>query len=952
MKNAFLNLFFSLLLCQTVHTQPKDIRISDSVFAKYATTAAIGFDPEKQYYVAILNQQHPTKVVRNLNGNTAIIEIASKREYDSLANYLQLKVANNNWKYSPALEKLFEKANVNDEKFILSGQNINDLLTALQSRADQVKILSTHPPSHSVIIQCSLAYLRQQLLSLNQIIFIDVSKTAHPETNIIGYDRSFHGINAVDYLLPGANGKGIVAGVKEQKMEETDIDLWKRVLPSPIEASTTSNHASVIASIIGGAGNISYEGRGIAWGCLFFPSSFANLFADDFFVLNANHVSVQNHSYGTVIQQFYGAEAVSYDELTWKIKTFVPVMSAGNQGNAFATEGQFANIPGFANLTGNFKMAKNVVTVGAIDNKENISALSSAGPVYDGRLSPQLIALGPSGTSDAAAIVSGTVAVMQQVYTDSTGALPLASLIKSVLYTTAEDIFRPGPDFKTGYGLLDSYAAVKAIQQKQFNGSVVNQGEKWTTSIAVPSNAAELKVTLAWTDSAAPVNNNQALINDLDLEVIDLNTGKAYQPWVLRTFPNSDSLNALPVRQRDSLNTAEQVSIPLPSPGSYQISVNATRVITPSLPFHIAYKIDTLQTFHFTNPLHASDLYAAVDDHVTIRWKTFVADSTETGKLLISYDKGNTWQVLQNDLKLISKKYNWTIKDTTAIAVLKMETAFGSFLSNEFLISRPTKIQVDYNCADSVRLSWNRTGLANAYRVYTLTDSPYLTPITVVRDNSIVLQQSLFPSHIFAVEPLLPSGIPAARSAVLKTDIQGVRCFYKTLNYNLLDHNQMNLLLELSTSEFIDSVIFEKVTSNGQLLEIYGRAKVIAPTLLYTQFVNEISSGITYLRGKILLSNGTVVYTDIVPVLTSGKRLIWFYPNPVHAGTTLQYERQQGIPTSSQLLFFDDTGRLLKKYASLPDKIDVSKFATGVLFYQLLSEENEPLETGKLLIIK
>jgi hypothetical protein len=70
-------------------------------------------------------------------------------------------------------------------------------------------------------------------------------------------------------------------------------------------------------------------------------------------------------------------------------------MSAGNVGESFATDGKYANIPGYANLTGNFKMAKNIITVGAIDPKENIPPQSSAGPLYDGRIAPQLTAAQP-----------------------------------------------------------------------------------------------------------------------------------------------------------------------------------------------------------------------------------------------------------------------------------------------------------------------------------------------------------------------------------------------------------------------------------------------------------------------------------------------------------------------------------------------------------------------------
>jgi subtilisin family serine protease len=165
-------------------------------------------------------------------------------------------------------------------------------------------------------------------------------------------------------------------------------------------------------------------------------------------------------------------------------------------------------------------MAKNVITVGAIDNNENIPPQSSAGPLYDGRLAPQLIALGPNGTSDAAAVVSGTIAVIQQVYADSNYyLLPPASLVRALLYNTAEDVYSAGIDYKTGFGLLNSYAAIRSLQKKEYDSGTVKQDQSWTKTISVAARAAQLKVTLAWTDTAAAANNNKALINDLDIQV-------------------------------------------------------------------------------------------------------------------------------------------------------------------------------------------------------------------------------------------------------------------------------------------------------------------------------------------------------------------------------------------------------------------------------------------------
>ncbi|MBL7746331.1 MAG: S8 family serine peptidase, partial [Chitinophagaceae bacterium] len=512
----------------------------DSLFAVYSAADGRLFTNDKPYYIAAWKEKSVAglAVIRQRDEETAIIVIPNGETALALQQLVRLSPANDRWKLSPPLFHSFKKGMAPGSTFILTGYSTAAVLAAIGPYSSEVSILQIDLPSQSVLVKASADFVQRTLLTLKEIIFIDAPALPQTEVNIIGYNRSFHGINVLDYSIPGANGKNIVAGIKEQRMDAADLDLYRRVLPSTIAAPAIESHATVIASIIGGAGNSFYDGRGLASGCSFFPSSFSNLFADDAGILNASRVTVQNHSYGTVIQQFYGAEAVSYDAQTWANKNMLHVFSAGNRGTAVATDGPYANIPGYANLTGNFKMAKNVITVGAIDNKENLPAESSAGPLYDGRMAPQLIALGPNGTSDAAAMVSGTIAVLQQVYADSNSqALPPASLVKATLFNTADDVYRTGIDHRTGYGLLNSAAAVRSVLQKKYDGGSLSQGQQWTKNIAVLANAASLRITLAWTDSMAQVNNLKALINDLDLEVTELSTGTVYKPWVLSSSP-------------------------------------------------------------------------------------------------------------------------------------------------------------------------------------------------------------------------------------------------------------------------------------------------------------------------------------------------------------------------------------------------------------------------------
>ena len=75
-----------------------------------------------------------------------------------------------------------------------------------------------------------------------------------------------------------------------------------------------------------------------------------------------------------------------------------------------------------------------------------------------------------------------------------------------------------------------------------------------------------------------------------------------------------------------------------------------------------------------------------------------------------------------------------------------------------------------------------------------------------------------------------------------------------------------------------------------------------------------------------------------------------FYPNPVSRNESLNYVLMQGIPADNRIQFFDITGRLIRNYKSLPTKIDISNFPTGIVIYKMLGANDRALATGKLYI--
>lgn len=201
--------------------------------------------------------------------------------------------------------------------------------------------------------------------------------------------------------------------LKENLPDLSDIDIAERIHLSDLSAEKIDEHATEMSTIIVGNGNTFYTSLGIVPEAHISSTDFLNLSPDPSTYFETNNIDIQNHSYGVNVEDYYGLEANAYDEQVYNSPHQIHVFSSGNLGQESAIFSDYAELPNSSNLSGTFKHAKNVLTVGAIDSFSNVLPASSRGPAYDGRIKPELVAYGYKGTSDAAAITSGCAAVVR-----------------------------------------------------------------------------------------------------------------------------------------------------------------------------------------------------------------------------------------------------------------------------------------------------------------------------------------------------------------------------------------------------------------------------------------------------------------------------------------------------------------------------------------------------------
>lgn len=320
---------------------------------------------------------------------------------------------------------------------------------------------------------------------------------------------------------------------------------------------------------------------------------------------------------------YYDSNAQSLDKIAFNAPYYLITKSAGNSrsenGPDFA-KGEYyylkntkdsSNVIRSKNdaydIISTTGTAKNILTVGAIESIQQtpnlptdvrVSNFSSWGPTDDGRIKPDIMGVGTSilsasnasnssyttldGTSMSSPQVAGSLLLLQQLYNRlNNGKFMRSATLKGLVIHTAMDFGPLGPDYQSGWGLLNAENAGLVIQNNDKTHAIrelsLANGTLYSEKF-VASGAGNIIATLCWTDPEGNVlpliastlnNRSPRLVNDLDIKIQDSKGN--YLPYIL----DPENPSALAKTGVNSLDNVEKISIPQTTPGeTYTLSIN------------------------------------------------------------------------------------------------------------------------------------------------------------------------------------------------------------------------------------------------------------------------------------------------------------------------------------------------------------------------------------------
>ncbi|HLG38331.1 MAG TPA: S8 family serine peptidase, partial [Chitinophagaceae bacterium] len=588
----------------------------------------------------------------------------------------------------------------------------------------------------------TLRIATNRLTELASLPFIEYVQTAPGQDKSLNYNSTADSRSKIlSSTLPGGRnlrGQGMVIGVGDNNDPQTHIDFAGRLIPRAAlpYVYLGSRHGTHVTGTAAGAGNSVELYTGYAPKARIINQTFSGILANAPVYVQDDSMMITNNSYGVDESDcatfgVYDLYSRFADQMAFDLPKLQNVFASGNSGNSSCGGYPFS----FHTVLGSYQSSKNPIVVGNTSNNGIVYISSSRGPVNDGRIKPEICALGEAvisctgpaannydfawGTSMSSPAVAGGLTLLYQRYKELNGNVnPKSGLMKALICNGGRDLGNPGPDYTYGFGWLNLLRSVDMLENNRYVFSSVANGGSDTHNITVPANTAQLKVMLYWHDPAAAALASQALINDLDLEVRDPSNNLSL-PYILDTTKANVNVNA--TTGADHINNIEQVVVTNPATGNYTLTINGTSVTqNPPQEYFVVYDFVPVET-RITHPSGGEKFTPG--ENIILQWDSY-GDPANTFTLEYSTDNGTNWNVINNSVAANLRQLAWTVPnvntDQALVRITRNSTAITTTSQAFTIVGIPAVSLAAAQCEGYIALEWPSVTGATDYEVMML----------------------------------------------------------------------------------------------------------------------------------------------------------------------------------------------------------------------------------------
>jgi subtilisin family serine protease len=596
-------------------------------------------------------------------------------------------------------------------------------------------------------------------------------------TDVLRADIVQNGFNG----LPGLSGKNIVVGMGDVgSIYHIDNRYYEEG-----QSYAGQSHATHVAGTLAGAGIVNPAMKGFAFESTLIVDYFNNIINNTPALYANKRMVLTNNSYGAGSSCLpysgqYSGYCVQGDQQSLDFPHLLHVFAAGNSGDLKC--GNFAE--GYRTIDNAFQAGKNVITVGGNSKDASFNSFSK-GPTLDGRIKPELTAIGfgvistvPNntygtnwGSSMACPQVTGTLALMYERYRQlNNNQDPPGDLMKAAICNTATDIGTKGVDFTNGFGWVNAKDAVELISNRTYFAGSLEQDQELQFEILLDKEVFDFRIMLYWHDRPSSLYSEKNLVNDLDISVL-LPDGSTYDPMVLDTSA-AGFLNPA-VRGKDHINNIEQVVIDHAMPGRYAVKIKGYKIPFGPQSFKIVYNWKQ-PSLKMLQPA-GGELWKP-GQVKGIQWQD-PGRSNDIYQFDYSVDDGNNWVNLPGQTGTYNRKPFAVPSFFSTNARIRITNTITSEVqvSNSFRILPDISFSLSSSCESTVLVKWTKPAGIDSVIVVRYIDGAYAQEAITSDSSWLITGLRKGITYWITLQPVL-NGKTGERSVAKKINTRTVAC--------------------------------------------------------------------------------------------------------------------------------------------------------------------------------
>ncbi len=569
------------------------------------------------------------------------------------------------------------------------------------------------------------------------------------------------------------------------------------------------------------------------------------------------------------------------------------VNSAGNEGNGVTTIGAPAD-------------GDEVLAVGAVYSDGTRTGFSSVGPTGDGRIKPEVMAMGSgvvvastsgnnyttaSGTSFSCPLTAGAAALLWEMVPDASN-----MEIFEALKMSASNAATPNNEY--GWGIIDIYAAYQYLALPHIESVPLNDSEDFTGPYVV-----EAKVT-----------SNYGLVTDSPKLFYRIDAGI----WLSSNMnPSGDDIYTAAIPGHGSLATYDYyitaensnalVSLPENAPTDYFSFSTIVDTEAPQI-------IHNVIAEYYKNLWGYATVIAALSDNLGI--------------------------------DIANSRVDWKINGTT-----QAEVYFVNTEGNKYSASFP---YIDLSVGDLIEYRLLIQDISNAQNTSSFPTSGYQS-FNII--NQIGFEQNQF-SHNWNF---------MGNADWFVSAIESQEGSYSSQAGAIVDSQKSTISIDISCDEVGILSFYKKVSSeenydylkfyiNGSLEDEWSGEKVWSEET-YTLAIGSYNLKWEYYKDGSISNGSDTAWIDAITFPGSASvgiadimaASITIYPNPAQNEF---YLNLQNDSYSNTIIIYDQTGKIIKKISSYQNKapIDLSSLRNGIYICKIKTDN--AVRFAKLIIEK